>query len=237
MDRETLLGREDEAWSALVGAFDGVPDDRREVEGVVPGWSVKDLVWHCGYWADYVGDVLERMSAGQPEPPDQDWEALNRMVAEDGKAKSWGEVIVAAERGRDRARAALIAMTEVTAAAASEFTDAQVDPHDRVTDPDRPSRPRVFLERLGVRDLDQHPEAARVEPVDPSTAPEVVDRGARHDRDPVDPTGVLGLVDAEELERVVAGGRSDRLREERIHPAGRDLPVVQLDGAGLAERR
>jgi hypothetical protein len=133
MDRETLLGREDEAWAALAKAFTDVPEGRRDVEGVVPGWSVKDLVWHCGYWADYVGDVLERMSAGQPEPPDQDWETLNRMVAEDGKGKSWDEVIVAAERGRDRARAALIAMTEVTDAAASEFTDETVDHYEEHT--------------------------------------------------------------------------------------------------------
>ena len=64
MDREALLGREDEAWAAFSKAFTDVPEDRRDVEGVVPGWSVKDLVWHCGYWADYVGDVLERISAG-----------------------------------------------------------------------------------------------------------------------------------------------------------------------------
>src|SRR6266699_6464853 len=105
MDRETLFGREGEGGNARVKSFDRVTVDRREVEGVVPGWSVKDLVWHCGYWADYVGDLLERISAGQPEPPDQDWEALNRMVAEDGKGKPWDEVIVAAERGRDRALA------------------------------------------------------------------------------------------------------------------------------------
>ncbi len=123
MDRDALLGREDEAWTAFVDAFAGVPEDRRDLEGVVPGWSVKDLVWHCGYWADYVGDVLERISAGQPEPPDQDWDALNLMVAEDGKGKPWDEVVVAAERGRDRAREALIAMPDVTDAAASEFTD------------------------------------------------------------------------------------------------------------------
>jgi len=133
MDGETLLGREDEAWTAFVKSFEGVPEDRREVDGVVPGWSVKDLVWHCGYWADYVGDVLERMSAGQPEPPNQDWEALNRMVAEDGKGKSWDEVIVAAERGRARARAALIAMTEVPDAAASEFIYETVDHYEEHT--------------------------------------------------------------------------------------------------------
>src|SRR2546426_11178836 len=127
MDRETLLGREDEGWSALVKSFAGVPEDRREVEGVVPGWSVKDLVWHCGYWADYVGDLLERMSAGQPEPPDQDWGALNRMGGEDGEGKSWGEGIVAAEGGRDRGRAAVIAMTQGTDVAPSQFTEGTGD--------------------------------------------------------------------------------------------------------------
>jgi hypothetical protein len=122
MDRDALLQREDTAWSAFVDAFAAVPQDRRDVDGVVPGWSVKDLVWHCGYWADYVGDVLERMGAGEPEPPDQDWDELNRMVAEDGKRLPWDEVIIAAERGRDRARSALTAMTDVTEGAASEFT-------------------------------------------------------------------------------------------------------------------
>ena len=55
------------------------------------------------------------------------------MVAEDGKGKSWDEVIVAAERGRDRARAALLAMTDVTDAAASEFTDETVDHYQEHT--------------------------------------------------------------------------------------------------------
>jgi len=133
MDRDELLQREDTAWSAFVDAFAAVSDDRRDVDGVVPGWSVKDMVWHCGYWADYVGDVLERMAAGQPEPPDQDWDELNKMVAEYGKRLPWDEVIVAAERGRDRARSALIAMSEVTEGAASEFTDETVDHYEEHT--------------------------------------------------------------------------------------------------------
>jgi len=122
MDREELLQKEDRSWSAFVDAFGAVSEDRRDVEGVVPGWTVKDLVWHCGYWADYVGDVLERMAAGQPGPPDQDWDAVNQMVTEDGRGMSWDEVIIASERGRDRARAALIAI-DVTEAAESEFSE------------------------------------------------------------------------------------------------------------------
>jgi hypothetical protein len=122
MDRDQLLQREDTAWLAFVDAFAAVPEDRRDLEGAVPGWSVKDLVWHCGYWADYVGDYLERITAGQPEPPDQDWDAVNKLVIEDGRGMTWDEVIVAAEQGRARARSALSAMTDVTESAASEFT-------------------------------------------------------------------------------------------------------------------
>jgi Mycothiol maleylpyruvate isomerase N-terminal domain len=133
MDREGLLTREDTAWLGLVDAFAGVPEDRRDLEGAVPGWSVKDLVWHCGYWADYVGDYLERITAGQPAPPDQDWDALNKLVIEDGRGMSWDEVVVAAERGRDRARSALLAMAEVTDPAASEFSGETFEHYEEHT--------------------------------------------------------------------------------------------------------
>jgi DinB superfamily len=130
MDRDELLGREDEAWAAFVDAFAAVSEDRRDVPGAVPGWSVKDLMWHCGYWADYAGDLLERMTAGQPAPPDQDWDEVNRLVMEDGRGMSWDEVVVAAERGRDRAREALIAMPDVTDTAASEFGGETFEHYD-----------------------------------------------------------------------------------------------------------
>ncbi len=55
MDRDELLQREARAWDALEAAVARVPDDRRAEEGVVPGWSTKDLVWHCGYWAGWAG--------------------------------------------------------------------------------------------------------------------------------------------------------------------------------------
>ena len=130
MDRDELLGRVDEAWSAFVDAFAAVREDRRDAPGAVPGWSVKDLVWHCGYWADYVGDLLERMTAGQPAPPDQDWDEVNRLVMEDGRGMSWDEVVIAAERGRDRAREALIAMPEMSEAAGKEFADETFEHYD-----------------------------------------------------------------------------------------------------------
>lgn len=66
MDREALLERENEAWLKFADTFAAVPSDRREAQGVVPGWSTHDLVWHCVYWADYAGDMLERIQRRRP---------------------------------------------------------------------------------------------------------------------------------------------------------------------------
>jgi hypothetical protein len=131
MDREGLLGREDEAWAAFSKAFTDVP----RTVGTLKGSSrmvVKDLVWHCGYWADYVGDVLERMSAGHPSRRP----GLGRAQpdgGDDGKAKTWDEVVVAGELGRDRARQALIAIPRSPTLAASEFSDETFDHYDEHT--------------------------------------------------------------------------------------------------------
>jgi hypothetical protein len=122
MNTEELLQREDQAWMAFVDAFALVPDDRRADEGVVPGWSTHDLVWHCGYWAGYVGEVLERIARGEPTPEDQDWDAFNAKVIEDGRGMAWDEIIVQSEHNRERARAALQALSTVTDEALEEFT-------------------------------------------------------------------------------------------------------------------
>ena len=121
MEKDELLQREDAAWSAFVDAFAAVPDGDRATEGVVPGWSVHDLVWHCGYWAGYVCDVLERLQRGEPAPEDQDWDAFNQNVLEVGRGMLWDQVIVRSEHNRERARTALLAMTELTDAAVEEF--------------------------------------------------------------------------------------------------------------------
>ncbi len=121
MDTEELLQREDQAWSAFVDAFAAVPDDRRDDEGVVPGWSTKDLVWHCGYWAGWVGDALEKIGRGETLE-DQNWDAMNDAVIVEGRGMAWDEVIVQSEHNRERARAALLALATVTDAALEEFT-------------------------------------------------------------------------------------------------------------------
>ena len=128
MDREELLKREDEAWHEFVDAFAAVPLDRRAVEGVVPGWSIHDLVWHCAYWAGYASDVLERIQRGEPEGDDrEDDDAWVAEILTAGRGMRWEAVILQAEQNRERARAALSAFGELPDKAMEWFTDDTFD--------------------------------------------------------------------------------------------------------------
>ena len=121
MDREEMLTREDAAWRELLDALAAMPPDRREVEGVVPGWSAHDVVWHCAYWANFTGDVLERIRGGDPDPDDRaDPEA---EILAQGRGLSWEEVVVRAEQGRERARKALKAFDDVPERATTWFVE------------------------------------------------------------------------------------------------------------------
>jgi hypothetical protein len=125
MEREALLQREAEAWGALETAVAGVPDERRTEPGVVPGWSVQDLLWHCAAWADFAGGNLEAMAAGTYADEHHDdayWDAMNADIAAASKAMSWDEVVAGASEARTRVRAALEALPEVTDEAAEDFS-------------------------------------------------------------------------------------------------------------------
>jgi mycothiol maleylpyruvate isomerase-like protein len=121
MDREAMLAREQASWDAFVAAVEDLPAERREAEGVVPGWSAKDLAWHNGFWAGYVADVLEAAAAGEGPLPDQDWDAVNEQVIVDGRAMSWDEIWSRSASHRERVRAALVAVPELTDGLVEEF--------------------------------------------------------------------------------------------------------------------
>lgn len=125
MDRDELLRREADAWTALGTAVGRVPADRLTEEGVVPGWSVADLVWHCGKWAEYSGANLEAMSAGTYVDEDHDdayWDAMNAQIAAASKSMAWEDILSGVAAMRERARAALEALPELTDEAAGDFS-------------------------------------------------------------------------------------------------------------------
>lgn len=136
-DRDELLRREAEAWAAFLDAAERVPADLRMVPEVVPGWSVVDLAFHNGKWAELAGTHLEEMAAGTfvgEEQPDEVWQAMNDAFAEESKALSWEQAVAIAEAARMKARSALEALSEVDDAAATWFTDETFDHYPEHTD-------------------------------------------------------------------------------------------------------
>ena len=71
-DVHELLKREEAAWTEFVAEVGRVPEHRRGDGGVVPGWSVNDLVFHNGRWASVAAAKLEVIrdgsSAGEETP-------------------------------------------------------------------------------------------------------------------------------------------------------------------------
>jgi len=125
-DREDLLRREADGWAALLDTVDRVPDELRTVAGVVPDWSVVDLVFHCGKWAELAGTHLEEMVAGTfagEEQPEEIWQAMNADWAEESKTLTWEQAVAGAEAGRMKARTAFEAIVEVDDTASSWFVD------------------------------------------------------------------------------------------------------------------
>jgi hypothetical protein len=128
--RDELLRREAANWGALEAAIASVPADRRTEPGVVPGWSVRDLVWHCARWSDYVGDVLASIAAGtyvEEDRPDSFFEDLNARWAEEATAIDWETVESEMRAARERARSGFEALAEPDANAVEWFTDEAVD--------------------------------------------------------------------------------------------------------------
>ena len=94
---QEFLEREAASWEAFEAQVDRVAADHREVPGVVEGWSLKDVVWHCAYWARYSADHLVMEGDGPfTDPfsahPDEYWDGVNAEIAEASSAMSWDDV-------------------------------------------------------------------------------------------------------------------------------------------------
>jgi len=115
-----------------MGAVARVPEARRTELGVVPGWSVADLVWHCGYWVDDAARRIEFIAAGRPEPeePEAVWQKTNDEVAEQSKAMSWDEVVARSEAARESIRRVFATFSDIPPAAESEFVDETFEHYD-----------------------------------------------------------------------------------------------------------
>ena len=130
MNREEMLGREKEAWRRFAETVRAVSADRRDVEGVVPGWTVHDLVWHVGYWAGYAADMIERDRAGEAELEPADSELEEAEILATGRGMSWDEVVGGAEQAHDRVRTAFSTSPDPADIAVGWFRDDTFDHYD-----------------------------------------------------------------------------------------------------------
>ncbi len=130
MDREEMLGREDEAWRGFAETVSSIPADRRAVEGVVPGWSAHDVVWHVGYWAGYAADVIERDRAGETDLEPAGSQLEDAEILATGRAMSWDEVVRRTEQSHDRVRAAFSSSPDPGDVAVRWFSEDTFDHYD-----------------------------------------------------------------------------------------------------------
>lgn len=130
MLRDELLKSEEAAWAEFVAEVGRVPEHRRSDDGVVPGWSVTDLVFHNGKWAGVAAGKLKAIgasgSAGE-EDPHEVWQGKNSRWAAESKSMSYEDAMARALEDRVDARNALIALPEVTDEAASWFKEETLD--------------------------------------------------------------------------------------------------------------
>ena len=87
----------------------------------MPDWSVVDLVFHCGKYAELTGSISRRWRRApfvDVEQPEHEWQAMNDGWAAESKTLTWEQAVAAAEAGRMKARTALEALGEVDDAAA-----------------------------------------------------------------------------------------------------------------------
>lgn len=131
MNEDTVLQEELEAGTSLTQAIQDAPHDLRPVDGVVPGWSIHDTLWHVAYWVNHAADVIEAVQPGEPFPEEPEeaeyYDAKNAEAFPQGRTMEWNDVVAHLEHGRERARQALAACDEANSDAAADRLMEEVE--------------------------------------------------------------------------------------------------------------
>ena len=134
---QELLKREEAAWAEFVAEVGRVPEGKRGELGVVPGWSVNDLVYHNGRWAGVAAEKLTIIGRNQPpgeDDPEPVWQGKNELWAAESKSMTYQEAMAKALADRQAAREALEALDSITDEAASWFIEETYDHYQEHTE-------------------------------------------------------------------------------------------------------
>ena len=129
--RTEQAAREAESWAAFAAALERIPRERWGEEGVLPGWSVKELLWHMAGWLQKCARNLERFARGEDEPAsEQTVDERNEELA----AQAHGMTIDGVYRGLMSARELVVegwnALPDVDERAVEELADETYDHYD-----------------------------------------------------------------------------------------------------------
>lgn len=126
--RDDLIAAERQTWATFLALVDRVPPELRDVRAVVPGWSVKDLVWHNVGWALFSAEELAKLDGGPFVDPfeghdDGTTDQENAEQLERGRALTWDSMLIEVEAMRARAHELWAGLGELTPEAADWFAE------------------------------------------------------------------------------------------------------------------
>lgn len=116
--------REAHVWADFERLLSMIPRERWEMEGVLPDWTVKEMLWHVAGWLDECATHLEQIEAGALEDPDEgedDTDDRNAAFAEAARGMRVDEVWQGVTAARSRVLERWAAMTDVRDRAVEEF--------------------------------------------------------------------------------------------------------------------
>jgi hypothetical protein len=122
--RTDAVALEAAGWETFQAALARIPRERWEEPGVLPGWTVKDLLWHVAGWLRTCADDLEAMAAGrfvEEDEPDDATDVRNAELAAEARDLSVEDVWSGVLEARELALARWAELPQVDAFAAEEL--------------------------------------------------------------------------------------------------------------------
>jgi len=129
--RAEHAAREADSWAAFEAALRRIPRERWEEDGVLPGWSVRELLWHMAGWLQKCARNLERFARGEDEPTsEQTVDERNEELAAQAKGMTVDAVYRGLLSARDLVRQGWEALPNVDDRAVEELADETYDHYD-----------------------------------------------------------------------------------------------------------
>jgi uncharacterized damage-inducible protein DinB len=123
--------READSWASFEAALEAIPRTSWEDEGVVPGWSVKELLWHMAGWLQKCARRLEEMRTGEEaERTGQTVDERNDELAAQARTMTVDAVYRGLIDARALVREEWEALPDVDERAISELADETYEHYD-----------------------------------------------------------------------------------------------------------